>query len=251
MILWTIGLLVRNRYDVVHAHEEAVFFCRFLKPFFGFQLVYDMHSSLPQQLTNFQFTSSKFLIGLFKKLEDTCLREADAVITICPDLADYANSILPDRSKHILIENSIFDPIKINPNECAIRTDHEEKKLELPEGKRFVVYAGTLEPYQGIDLLIDAFKGVKRENPEVFLLIVGGTKDQVQKYKVMAQDIGLESDTLFTGRVPQSLAKQYCNVASVLVSPRTVGTNTPLKVYESLQAAFRWSRPEFTHIPRY
>lgn len=26
----------------VHTHEESVFFCRFLKPLFGFKLVYDM-----------------------------------------------------------------------------------------------------------------------------------------------------------------------------------------------------------------
>ena len=61
LIVWTIGLLVKNKYHFVHAHEEAVFFCRFLKPFFGFKLVYDMHSSLPQQLTNFKFTQSRFL----------------------------------------------------------------------------------------------------------------------------------------------------------------------------------------------
>ena len=73
MVLWTIALLLRNHYDFVHAHEEAVFFCRFLKPIFRFKLVYDMHSSLPQQLTNFQFTTSKFLISFFRKLEDTCL----------------------------------------------------------------------------------------------------------------------------------------------------------------------------------
>ena len=53
LVIWTIALLLKNRYHFVHAHEEAVFFCRFLKPIFGFKLVYDMHSSLPQQLTNF------------------------------------------------------------------------------------------------------------------------------------------------------------------------------------------------------
>ncbi len=38
MILYTIRLLITHRYDVVHAHEEAVFFCRFLKPIFRFKL---------------------------------------------------------------------------------------------------------------------------------------------------------------------------------------------------------------------
>ena len=57
----TVGLLIRHRYDVVHAHEEAVFICRFLKPIFRFKLIYDMHSSLTQQLTNFNYTESRIV----------------------------------------------------------------------------------------------------------------------------------------------------------------------------------------------
>jgi glycosyltransferase involved in cell wall biosynthesis len=236
MFTWTLGLLMLNRYDFVHAHEEAIFFCRFLKPIFRFKLVYDMHSSLSQQLTNCQFTTSKFLISLFKKLEDTCLRSAEAVITICPDLAESANRLLPNNRKHILIENSIFDPIKLFPSSYyySYGQDNEANMIELPQGKRFVVYAGTLEPYQGIDLLIHSFKSVVSEKPDTFLVIVGGTNTQVEHYSTLAQESGLESDCLFTGRVPQEQAKYYSDQASVLVSPRTSGTNTPLKIYEQL-----------------
>ncbi|MGP1386406.1 MAG: glycosyltransferase [Thainema sp.] len=113
IVLWTIGLLIRNKYDLVHAHEEAIFICPILKPIFGFKLIYDMHSSLPEQLTNFKFTTSKTLINLFKRLEDWCLRAADATITICPSLYNYALSIVDDESKVCLIENSIFDDVQI------------------------------------------------------------------------------------------------------------------------------------------
>ena len=106
LVAYTIGLLFRNHYDFVHAHEEAVFFCRFLKPIFRFKLVYDMHSSLPQQLVNFHFTSSKFLINLFKKLEDSCLRASDAVITICPALSGYVNKLID--SKIMFLMTYIF-----------------------------------------------------------------------------------------------------------------------------------------------
>ncbi|MFQ5635825.1 MAG: glycosyl transferase family 1, partial [Gammaproteobacteria bacterium] len=34
VLLWTLGLLIRNRYAFVHAHEESVFFAQFLKPGF-------------------------------------------------------------------------------------------------------------------------------------------------------------------------------------------------------------------------
>ena len=237
LVLWTVALLLRHHYDFVHAHEEAVFFCRFLKPFFRFKLVYDMHSSLPQQLTNFQFTTSKFLISFFKKLEDTCLYAANAIITICPDLSEYVNGLIHDKEKHFLIENSIFEPIKLLPMSSGYGSSvpkPQKKHLEIPKNRRLVVYAGTLEPYQGIDILINAFKYVVAKNSDFFLLIVGGTKTQVKDYSALAEKCGLGPYVLFTGHVNQTLAKHYCRFASVLISPRSHGTNTPLKIYEQL-----------------
>lgn len=239
MIVWTIGLLLRNRYDFVHAHEESVFYCRFLKPIFKFQLVYDMHSSLPQQLTNFQFTKSRFLIGLFKKMEEACLKASDVVITICPDLAEYALKIIDDKSKHFLIENSIFEPVRVVMDGYCLsenqNTGNDEKSLlKLPDNKHFVVYAGTLEHYQGIEIITGAFKKVISGCPDAFLIIVGGTPEQVKYYSDMAERFGLGQYVVFTGRVSQAAAKLYNKMASVLVSPRKTGTNTPLKIYELL-----------------
>jgi glycosyltransferase involved in cell wall biosynthesis len=240
MTIWTIGLLLRYRYDFVHAHEEAIFFCFFLKPIFRFRLIYDMHSSLPQQLSNFQFTDSKFIINLFKNLEDACLRSADVIISICPDLANYVNGLIKDNKKHLLIENSIFEPVRLisnfnshNPEKRA-DSNQFEGEIQLPRGKRFVVYAGTLEPYQGIDILINSFSQVVKQISEVFLIIVGGNEKQVKYYSDMANAMGLNDDIYFTGRVPQIIAKNCCKRASVLVSPRSDGTNTPLKIYEQL-----------------
>jgi glycosyltransferase involved in cell wall biosynthesis len=241
VVLWTVGLLLRYHYDFVHAHEEAVFFCRFLKPIFRFKLVYDMHSSLPQQLINFQFTNSKFLIWLFENFEKSCLRATDAIITICPDLSEYVRRLIHEDGRHFLIENSIFDPIKVvskTSRSPKIRSGQEfqENQPELPKGRRFVVYTGTLEPYQGIDLVIAAFNKVILKNPHAFLIIVGGTRAQVKRYSALADEYGVSPHSFFTGRVAPSLARHYCRIASVLVSSRSKGTNTPLKIYEYLSS---------------
>ncbi len=229
-----VALLLRKDYDFVHAHEEAVFFCAFLKPFFRYKLVYDMHSSLPQQLKNFEFTNSELIMSVFKTLEDKSLKAADAIITICPDLRDYADSLIENKEKHIMIENSIFDPVKLR--KTSLSNDYNEifKKPDLPENKKFIVYAGTLEPYQGIDILIQAFSIVVKEVSDAFLIIVGGNKEQVEKYSGMAKKLGISDSVLFTGKVPQHVARKYCTGASIQVSPRSKGTNTPLKIYEQL-----------------
>lgn len=232
MFFWTLGLLIRRRYDFVHAHEEVVFYCRFLKPLFRFKLLYDMHSSLPQQLDNFEFTKSKTIKSVFKWLEDSSLKKADAVITICPDLADYVRELLGDDPKHFLIENSIFEPVRLKA--AADSGDDDEQPVPLPDGRRFVIYAGTFEKYQGLDLLIPAFAEVLRAVPDACLLMVGGDPHQVEAMRSLAQRHGINDDVIFTGRVPQRLARHYNSVAHVLTSPRSAGTNTPLKVYEQL-----------------
>jgi len=230
-----IGLLIRNRYDVVHAHEEAVFICRFLKPIFRFKLVYDMHSSLTQQLTNFDYTDSTIIRSIFKKLEDSSINNADAVITICPDLADYVSKIITDPDRHYLIENSIHEPVKLkNSSSPEIAHNWDDRPFERPDNCFLFVYAGTLEAYQGIDLLIEAFEKVAAERPDAFLLVVGGTGAQVEHYRAQMKERKLDARSHLTGMVSQHLAHEYMKAADVLLSPRTEGTNTPLKVYQQL-----------------
>lgn len=239
LILWTVGLLVKNRYQFVHAHEEAVFFARFLKPLFRYKLVYDMHSSLPEQLSNYNFTKSKAIINLFKRLEDSSLKAADAVITICPALSKYVRRLIGEQEKHVLIENSIFDKVRL-ANRNAARLDNENdaaatySHIVIEDRNPLIVYTGTLEPYQGINLLLDAFKEVVLVYPEVVLLVAGGTEEQVKHYSRLAEQKRISTQCVFTGRVPQAIAQYYNQMATLLVSPRSAGSNTPLKIYEQL-----------------
>jgi len=237
IIIKMLWLLLTNKYDFVHAHEEAVFFAWFFKPIFKYKLIYDMHSSLPQQLTNFQFTTSKFLINTFKTLEDKCLHSADAIITICPDLRDYVNKIITKKEKHFLIENSIFEPVKQKNNNQSKTTEAElDFKVEdfVKSNEKLLVYAGTLEKYQGIDILVKSMKDVIEKNNKVKLIIAGGTKEQVEEFTKLANEFGVSSFVKFTGRVAQKYAKEFSAKADILLSPRSDGTNTPLKIYEQL-----------------
>ena len=230
---WAVALLARNRYSFVHAHEESVFICRILKPLFGFKLTYDMHSSLPQQLTNFDFTRSRLLIGLFDRLESSCLRIADAVITISPALADYACERMPDTGRHFLIENSIFEEVRLKrPRPHRDTAKGWEQKI--PAGRPIVAYAGTFESYQGLELLIEAFAVLRRTRPDAFLLMIGGSPAQVESYRDLAQQHGLSGEALFTGTLPQPVARRLLERADVHTSPRRTGTNTPLKLYAQL-----------------
>lgn len=235
MILWTVMLLLRHRYDVVHAHEEAVFWCRYLKPLFGFKLAYDMHSSLPQQLRNFSFSDSYLLTRIFAALEKAALAHSEAVITICPNLEEYARAqgVRPERL--FLIENSIFDDVRLADGaDCTAPSPvRGGQAVEPPAGPR-IVYAGTFEPYQGVDLLVQAFAKVHRQRPDAELVLVGGRPDQGAAIRALAARLGLGNACRLTGQVSKAVARRWLESAAILVSPRLHGSNTPLKIYEQL-----------------
>ena len=47
-----------------------------------------MHSSLPQQLSNFSYSESGLVRRVFERAEDFMIGGSEAVITICQDLQD-------------------------------------------------------------------------------------------------------------------------------------------------------------------
>ena len=50
-----------EKYDAVHSHEEGSWFGVVLAGVLGMPHLYDMHSSLPQQLTNFAYSRSRLV----------------------------------------------------------------------------------------------------------------------------------------------------------------------------------------------
>ena len=234
LVLWTIGMLLRNRYSFVHAHEESVFWAGWLKPIFGFQLVYDMHSSLPQQLRNFGYTDSRLVVRTFEWLERAALDKADAVITICPDLERYAVSAMPDRNRHLLIENSVFGSVRLKARRATRYPFLGAEALRVPDGKQILLYAGTFERYQGLGLLLRAFARARSRMPDAVLVLVGGTPSQLHAIRSEAEALELGDSCVIVGRVAPDQVRDLIARAAVLLSPRIDGTNTPLKVYEQL-----------------
>lgn len=98
--------LTTGKYDVIHTHEEAGLMGTVLAPLAQAQHLYDMHSSLPQQLANFKAYNYAPIVKIFDMMERFVICRADAVITICPELLERVTKI--DRGGPcFLIENAI------------------------------------------------------------------------------------------------------------------------------------------------
>ena len=227
-----IYLLTKNRYDLLHTHEEAAFFGVVLAKLFGIKHLYEMHSSLPQQLSNFRFTRFRPLIRVFEWLESVAVKSSDAVVTICPALEEHVEKVY-GRVGSVMIENvPIADYLETT-------TEEHIRKLKAAyslNGEKIVLYTGTFEHYQGVGLLLWSALRVLRQRQDVVFVLVGGNVEQVRYFQDWVNQAGWSSHFYFIGTRPPEEIPGLVQISHILVSPRITGTNTPLKIYSYLQS---------------
>ena len=221
-----------ERYDAIHSHEEMGLVGVWLSKFLRIPHLYDMHSSLPQQLSNFKYSRSSLLRNVFVWAEDQMVRKSDVVITICQELQDTVTGMgITDRS--LLIENVMGGDVDEPPSRTAVEV---RTQWGIPAGAPLALYTGTFEAYQGVDMLIDAAAIVARTRPDARVLVVGGEPAQVEAAKTRARSSGAASIMVFAGQQPAKEIPGFVQAADLLVSPRIRGTNTPLKIYSYLRS---------------
>ncbi len=233
LLLWkSFYLILRKRYDCIHTHEEGCFMGGLFRKIFGIPHVYDMHSSLPEQLVNYNFTHSRTVLSIAKGLERRAILSCDAIIVICRYLADLVHMV--EQGVHVsIIENVPLIPENPGVSEKAI----EELRDKLGvTGCPVALYTGTFEYNQGLDLLLCSIPLVLKEEPGAKFVLVGGEPAQVTKVREMADSLGVGKSLILPGRRPLREMAGFMVIADVLLSPRKIGTNTPLKVYSYMRA---------------
>jgi glycosyltransferase involved in cell wall biosynthesis len=221
-----------GRYDAVHSHEEGGLIGIVVAALLRVPHLYDMHSSLPQQLTNFKFSRSRVVRRVFLAIERLMIRRSRVVIVICPSLQETVLQIDP-RARSVLIENA---PGSSEEEATDAQAAEVRRQFGLSPSIPLVLYTGTFEAYQGLDLLFQAMSYVRRESPAVRLLLAGGKTPQVEKARLEARAAGIEDLVVFAGERPSTEIPAYLRTCDVLVSPRSRGTNTPLKIYQYLRS---------------
>jgi len=227
-----VGRLARGRkgYDVIHTHEEAGVFGWWFSRLLGIPHLYDMHNGLGVVLTNYGLGERHPVVRTFEWLERKMLGSARSVIVVFPDLARRAERYVPGTDAEIIYNV----PVEPRP---APALAAQMRAAWAPGGAPVVLYTGTLEPYQGMPLLIEAFARVRPAGGlQPRLVVVGGRPDQVAELRAQADTLGLGERVVMTGLRPPREMTTCMAAADVLVSPRSSGSNTPLKIYSYMHS---------------
>jgi glycosyltransferase involved in cell wall biosynthesis len=224
-------LIRKKQYDLVHAVEEAAFLGLIFARRYGLPFIYDMDSSLSAQMANKSVLFS-LLRPLLTRIEARPLKNALAVAPMCQDLADVAGQLRDPSSIFVIKDVSLLDAPGEGEDSVASTALRDIVKNDLP----IVLYVGNLEKYQGIDLVLQAAQQLSLTQPVANFVFIGGVAEDIQKYRDMAEGLGIENFVYFLGPRPVEQLGTYLRQADILVSPRTQGTNTPMKIYSYLHS---------------
>jgi len=220
------SVLRRHRIDVIHAHHYEGLLVALAAGRGAIPLIFDVHTLLESELPYYKLGLAETLKRRVGRLLDARLpRRADHVIAVTDDIRDRLlalRAVKPER-------------VSVIPN----GGDYEVFEAARPatprdaDGPKTLIFTGNLAAYQGIDLMLRAFKAVREARQDVRLLVA--TEDSFDAYERLASDLGVRPfiEVRRTGfeEIPSLLA-----AATVALNPRVECDGLPQKLLNYMAA---------------
>lgn len=142
----------------------------------------------------------------------------------------FVNKYVARKSRAIItptnfVKNDVIDFTKIKANKITVTyeaadaiPDHVQALPNL-RGKDFIFYLGRPTPHKNLGRLIEAFEILRKDNPEL-LLVLGGKKDDMYKeHEKRVNELGLNNAVVFTDFVSEAELKWLYQNCRVYVFP--------------------------------
>jgi glycosyltransferase involved in cell wall biosynthesis/peptidoglycan/xylan/chitin deacetylase (PgdA/CDA1 family) len=202
----------RNRYDVIHIHNMPDFlvFAAWYPKLTGTKLILDIHDVVPELFAN------KFRTK-FKSAYTWLLKAVEGVSAGFVD--------------HVIVSNHLWYDMVVarsaREGKCSVFINHVDPDMfsrrsrTRTDGKFIVLFPGSLQWHQGLDIAIRAFAKVKAEVPNAeFHIYCGAGGDLLTELKQLVQGLGLEGSVKFQGGIPLDQMAQLIANADLGVVPK-------------------------------
>lgn len=220
--LWKLGLFLllsfyyltklqlKERYDLVHVHNLPDFevFAALIPKLMGAKIILDIHDILPEfYVYKFKDGENSWIYKFLLFLERISISFSDHVIV--------ANHIWQERLQSRSVENG----------KCSVIMNYPDPEIFSPlvikkdSGKFVMLYPGSLNKHQGLDIAIRAFSRIKEEIPEAEFHIYGNGPEK-SALKKLISELGLEERVRLCGTIPIDHVVEEMAKADVGVVPK-------------------------------
>ena len=191
---------MKERYDLVHVHSVPDFevFAAILPKLTGSKIILDIHDLVPEfYLSKFQSSTRSLTFRLLTRVERMSAWFSDHVIA--------ANHIWEKRLRERSVKDSKCTTILNFPDTEIFKARGRTRT----DNKFIILYPGTLNYHQGIDIAVRALALIKDQAPEVEFHIYGAG-DQLNSLRELVEELGLEDRVFLKG------TKALHDIASVI-----------------------------------
>ena len=203
---------LRERYGLVHVHNVPDFlvFAAWLPKLMGAKIILDIHDIMPElYASKFGCKKNSFVLKVLLWVEKLSCRFADHVIV--------ANDIWKEK----IISRSV------SPKRCTTIINYPETAVFKPlgpeekprDGKFILLYPGTLNQHQGLDVAIEAVSLLEKRIPGAELHIYG-EGPALSSLKKMVSGLGLDGKVVFRAPLPLDKIAKVIACAHVGVIPK-------------------------------
>lgn len=208
------------RPDIIHAHlHEGAFLAGIAKRSFRVPILFDCQGSLCGELLDHGFMRSGGLLHkVFAKLEKWITCQADHVVTSSTQTAELLKGDYPEVSNRV---SSLVDAVDTDLFVPSAKDMRLLESLEIPAGKKLIVYLGAMTEYQGVDLLLDALVRLSEGRDDFHALLMGYPESE---YAEKARRLNLSGKVTFTGKLDYSDALRHLSLGDIAVSPKLSAT---------------------------
>jgi glycosyltransferase involved in cell wall biosynthesis len=212
--------VVLERYSL--ASERALAACRIL----GIPYALELNAPLVDEAAAYRGLRD---VERWRSRECALLKAADLVVAVSPAVRDHALrcGVLPEKA--VVIRNGVDTALF-----QLARPEPILDRFHL-KGSRVVGFVGSLKPWHGVDLLLQA---IVELDADVRALIVGDGPQRAELETVVAR-LGLSDRVVFTGAVAHAAVPDHMAAMTLGVAPYRGHTDfyfSPLKVAEYMAA---------------
>jgi glycosyltransferase involved in cell wall biosynthesis/peptidoglycan/xylan/chitin deacetylase (PgdA/CDA1 family) len=200
----------RIKYDLIHVHNPPDFlvFAAWFPKWTGAKLILDIHDIVPELFASkFEKTSGNRYFGLLKMVEKASASFVDHVIV----------------SNHIWQQKLIARTVPAE--KCSVFLNHVDPAIfyrrprTRTDGKVIIIFPGSFQWHQGLDIAIEAFSLIKDRVPNAEFHIYGGGVSEAH-LKALTERLGLNDRVKFSGAMSLDLMADVISNADLGVVPK-------------------------------
>ncbi len=221
LIFLKVLFISKKKYKIVYTSGTLSPFLWIIKYFTKTPFVIFVISKFEDEIIKWGISHNKIIYNCIRFLDFITIKSYDfSIFQRLPLMEEFiSRGIKPDRC--CLIKQSMIIPYTKN-----IKSSFQSNSLFT------ILYAGTFVRVQNIDFLIEL--GIRLKDDGIKIQLIGASDKDFEIYKKKISNLKLEANIELLPRVNPEDLLPLIDAADVLISVRTFGYDTPIKIFHYL-----------------